>query len=195
MSKPAGEIGHLRDEELPAVRVIVPPDLSGRVFEDDLDPGDVVFDGNRTRDAHLARALPARPRVAIRLGAELRHRRQGEPGRLHRRPQPGRRRRRRGAGPRLLAIRGLSRPRLAAVITAAAIWSRVPAGPATRPQPALARRLRAPGRPCADDTTSDPCWQRPDLTWEHGLGLSSDARCARCAWRASSASRAGWGIG
>ena len=48
MSKPAGEIGHLRDEELPAVRVIVPPDLSGRVFEDDLDPGDVVFDGNRT---------------------------------------------------------------------------------------------------------------------------------------------------
>jgi hypothetical protein len=48
MSKPAGEIGHLRDEELPAVRVIVPPDPSGRVFEDDLDPGDVVFDGNRT---------------------------------------------------------------------------------------------------------------------------------------------------
>src|SRR5271156_4878683 len=48
MSKPAGEIGHLRDEELPAVRVIVPPDLSGRVFEDDLDPADVVFDGNRT---------------------------------------------------------------------------------------------------------------------------------------------------
>jgi hypothetical protein len=48
MSKPAGEIGHLRDEELPAVRVIVPPDLSGRVFEDDLDPGDMVFDGNRT---------------------------------------------------------------------------------------------------------------------------------------------------
>jgi hypothetical protein len=42
MSKPAGEIGHLRDEELPAVRVIVPPDLSGRVFED------VVFDGNLT---------------------------------------------------------------------------------------------------------------------------------------------------
>jgi hypothetical protein len=48
MPKPAGEIGHLRDEELPAVRVIVPPDLSGRVFEDDLDPGDVVFDGNLT---------------------------------------------------------------------------------------------------------------------------------------------------
>ena len=47
MSKPAGEIGHIRDEELPAVRVIVPPDLSGRVFEDDLDRGDVVFDGNR----------------------------------------------------------------------------------------------------------------------------------------------------
>jgi hypothetical protein len=48
MSQPAGEIGHLRDEELPAVRVIVLPDLNGQVFEDDLDPGDVVFDGNRT---------------------------------------------------------------------------------------------------------------------------------------------------
>ena len=48
MSKPAGEIGHLRDEELPAVRVIVPPDLNGRAFEDHLDPGDMVFDGNRT---------------------------------------------------------------------------------------------------------------------------------------------------
>jgi hypothetical protein len=48
MSQPAGQIGHLRDEELPAVRVIVPPDLHGRVFEDDLDPGEVVFDGNRT---------------------------------------------------------------------------------------------------------------------------------------------------
>jgi hypothetical protein len=48
MSKPAGEIGHLRDEELPAVRVIVLPDLKGRVFEDDLDPDDVVFDSDRT---------------------------------------------------------------------------------------------------------------------------------------------------
>ena len=48
MSKPAGEIGHLRDEELPAVRVIVPADLSGRIFEDDLDRRDVVFDGNLT---------------------------------------------------------------------------------------------------------------------------------------------------
>src|ERR1700678_563819 len=48
MSKPAGEIGHLQDEELPAVRVMVPPDLSGRVFEDDLNTGDVVFDGNLT---------------------------------------------------------------------------------------------------------------------------------------------------
>jgi hypothetical protein len=44
----AGQIGHLRDEELPALRVIVPPDPGGRVFEDDLDPGDVAFDGNRT---------------------------------------------------------------------------------------------------------------------------------------------------
>jgi hypothetical protein len=44
----AGEIGQLRDEGLPAIRVIVPPDLSGRLFQDDLDPGDVVFDSNLT---------------------------------------------------------------------------------------------------------------------------------------------------
>ena len=48
MSEAVGEIGQLRNEELPAVRVIVPPDLRTRVFEDDLDPGDVVFDGDRT---------------------------------------------------------------------------------------------------------------------------------------------------
>ena len=30
------------------VRVIVPPDPSGRVFEDDLDPGDLVFDRKLT---------------------------------------------------------------------------------------------------------------------------------------------------
>jgi hypothetical protein len=48
MTHPAGEIGQVRNEELPVIRVIVPPDLSGRLFSDDLDPGDVVFDGNRT---------------------------------------------------------------------------------------------------------------------------------------------------
>ena len=48
MANPAGEIGQLRDEKLPAIRVIVPPNLSGRLFADDLDPGDVVFDGNLT---------------------------------------------------------------------------------------------------------------------------------------------------
>ena len=48
MASPTGEIGQLRDEELPAVRVIVPPDPSGRVFEDDLDPADLVFDGKLT---------------------------------------------------------------------------------------------------------------------------------------------------
>src|SRR2546430_17584728 len=48
VANPTGEIGQLREEELPVVRVIVPPDLSGRVFEDDLDPGDLVFDGNLT---------------------------------------------------------------------------------------------------------------------------------------------------
>ena len=48
MANPAGEIGQLREEELPVVRVIVPPDPGGRLFEDDLDPGDLVFDGNLT---------------------------------------------------------------------------------------------------------------------------------------------------
>ena len=48
MANPAGEIGQLRDEELPAIRVIVPPNRSGRLFADDLYPGDVVFDGNLT---------------------------------------------------------------------------------------------------------------------------------------------------
>jgi hypothetical protein len=43
-----GEIGQLYDEELPAIRVIVLPDLSGRRFQDDLDPGDAVFDGKLT---------------------------------------------------------------------------------------------------------------------------------------------------
>jgi hypothetical protein len=45
---PAGEIGQLRDEGLPAIRVIVPPDLSARVFQDDLAPADIVFDGDLT---------------------------------------------------------------------------------------------------------------------------------------------------
>jgi hypothetical protein len=48
MANPAGEIGQLRDEEWPVVRVIVPPDPCGRVFEDDLDPSDLVFDGKLT---------------------------------------------------------------------------------------------------------------------------------------------------
>ena len=43
-----GEIGQLHEEELPVVRVIVPPDPGGRVFKDDLDPGDLVFDGKLT---------------------------------------------------------------------------------------------------------------------------------------------------
>ena len=45
MTNPTGEIGQLREEGLPVVRVIVPPDPGGRVFEDDLDPSDLVFDG------------------------------------------------------------------------------------------------------------------------------------------------------
>lgn len=48
MANLAGEIGQLRDEALPAIRVVVPPDPSARRFQDDLDPGDVVFDGNLT---------------------------------------------------------------------------------------------------------------------------------------------------
>jgi hypothetical protein len=48
MANPAGEIGQVREEELPVVRVIVPPDFNGPVFEDELHPGDLVFDGKRT---------------------------------------------------------------------------------------------------------------------------------------------------
>lgn len=48
MPDPAGEIGKLREEELPVVRVIVLPDPRGRVFEDDLDPAGLVFDGKLT---------------------------------------------------------------------------------------------------------------------------------------------------
>jgi hypothetical protein len=48
MTDPGGEIGVLREEELPVVRVIVLPDPRGRVFEDDLDPADLVFDGKLT---------------------------------------------------------------------------------------------------------------------------------------------------
>ena len=48
MPNPAGEIGQLRTDELPAIRVIVPPDVEGRLFQDDLDPDDVVFDANLT---------------------------------------------------------------------------------------------------------------------------------------------------
>src|SRR5579864_1806387 len=38
VANPTGKIGQLREEELPVVRV----------FEDDLDPGDLVFDGKLT---------------------------------------------------------------------------------------------------------------------------------------------------
>jgi hypothetical protein len=48
MTDPAGEIGKLREEELPVIRVIVPPDPRGRVFEDDLDSAGLVFDGKLT---------------------------------------------------------------------------------------------------------------------------------------------------
>jgi hypothetical protein len=48
VARPAGEIGQLRDEELPVIRVIVPPDLGSRAFQDDLELGDVVFDGGLT---------------------------------------------------------------------------------------------------------------------------------------------------
>jgi len=44
----ATRFGQLREEELPVVRVIVPPDPNGRVFKDDLDPSDLVFDGKVT---------------------------------------------------------------------------------------------------------------------------------------------------
>jgi hypothetical protein len=38
MPNPPGEIGHVRDEELPVIRVIVPPDPGGRLFADDWIP-------------------------------------------------------------------------------------------------------------------------------------------------------------
>ena len=46
MTNPSGEIGQLRDEELPAIRVIVLPALGGRMFQDDLDLSDVESDGS-----------------------------------------------------------------------------------------------------------------------------------------------------
>jgi hypothetical protein len=48
MKYPPGEIGQLRDEDLPVIRVIVTADENGRRFDDDLDPGDVVFDRKLT---------------------------------------------------------------------------------------------------------------------------------------------------
>jgi hypothetical protein len=48
MISPAGEIGHLRDDELPAIRVIVPAASGARRFGDDLDLDDVGFDGRLT---------------------------------------------------------------------------------------------------------------------------------------------------
>jgi hypothetical protein len=48
VTHPAGESGQLRDEEFPVLRVIVPADPGGRRFADDLDPADVVFDGQLT---------------------------------------------------------------------------------------------------------------------------------------------------
>jgi hypothetical protein len=48
MTNPAGQIGQLREDELPVVRVIVPADPGGRLFQDDLNPGDLVFDGMLT---------------------------------------------------------------------------------------------------------------------------------------------------
>jgi hypothetical protein len=48
VTDPAGEIGKLREEELPVIRVIVPPDPRSRVFEDDLDSAGLVFDGKLT---------------------------------------------------------------------------------------------------------------------------------------------------
>jgi hypothetical protein len=48
MIDPTGEVGQLRDEELPAIRVIVPPAPGGRLFADDLDLGNVDFVGSPT---------------------------------------------------------------------------------------------------------------------------------------------------
>ena len=71
VANPAGEIGQLREEELPVVRVIVPPDPGGRVFEDDLDPGDLVFDGSLTPMLVWHERYPVGRALAIGLGAQL----------------------------------------------------------------------------------------------------------------------------
>jgi hypothetical protein len=48
MAKPSGEIGQLRDEDLPVIRVIVRPDVGSRAFSDDPDRDDLVFDRRLT---------------------------------------------------------------------------------------------------------------------------------------------------
>src|ERR1035441_9881634 len=57
-------------------------------------------------------------------------------------------------------------------------------------------RARSPAK--AVGTIRDPCWQRPDLTWEHSLGLSTDARgramCVMRTFGIPSTAAANWGL-
>lgn len=48
MARERRELGQVHDEEKPAIRVIVLADSNGRAFDDDPDPGDVVFDSSLT---------------------------------------------------------------------------------------------------------------------------------------------------
>jgi hypothetical protein len=48
MIGPAGQAGQLREDELPAIRVMVPAAADRRRFRDDLALDDVGFDSRRT---------------------------------------------------------------------------------------------------------------------------------------------------
>ena len=119
MANPAGEIGRLREEELPVVRVIVPPDPGGRVFEDDLDPDDLVFDSKLTPmliwHGHYPVGRGWRSGWVLSYDTDG----NGNPD-DYRRPGPARCRCRRGTGSRVLAFGRLPRRRLAVVMTTAA---------------------------------------------------------------------------
>ena len=42
------------------------------------------------------------------------------------------------------------------------------------------RCRRSPAK--AVGTVRDLCWQRPDLAWDHSLGIVPDVRSGRCSW-------------
>ena len=85
MTNPTGQIGQLRREELPVVRVIVPPDPSGRVFEDGRQwPG--VAGSLRS----LALGTPPTKPAIVRYHVDADVLGPGQEPLRHRRRQPGR---------------------------------------------------------------------------------------------------------